>query len=246
MKDTLTNKFGSFQTSLDVANKDENLLIWKDKPPLRFTAGIADATTSVGTLAKNGAIQSQNIKGSTLALRTLRKLFEQNTYAMARATYRCLISLNRIEDAAKVDFTPSHLRNARAVGLAGMGELTLDFAEELTKSAPKAADYGITDLKYAALNNQWMQYSVAVGAPATARAKRFALTHELPGQFHATEVLFSELDDLIVQFRGTPEGDLFVDSWIQSRHVIDLGHHHTEPPTPPSTTTTTTTTTPTP
>lgn len=246
MKDTLVNKLGSYQSSLGVAYKDENLPIWQTRPPLRFTEAIADAGKSVEGLASKGAIQSESIKGFTQALKVMRKQFERDLHVLARATYRCLLSLNRVEDAAKVDLTPTNLHDARAVALAGMGEVVLDLAEVLSKAGGGGEAYGVTDVKYASLNTQWQKYSVAVGAPITARGKRFALTHELPRDFAATENLFSELDDLIVQFRGTPEGDLFVDTWFQSRHVIDLGHGHAAPAPSPAPTTTTTTTTPNP
>ena len=51
---------------------------------------------------------------------------------------------------------------------------------------------------------------------------------------------FAELDDMIIQFRGTPEGDRFVDAWFNARRVVDLGRRAAKPnpaPTAPVTST---------
>jgi hypothetical protein len=167
------------------------------------------------------------------------KTTERLAYPLARATFQCLTSLGRVEDAAKVDFTPSNFHDARAVALAGMGETVLDLAEPLSQPAgsqPATGDkFGVTADNVSAADALWQTYSVAVGAPGGTRAKRKALTGALPGQFAGVERQFSALDDLIVQFRGTPAGDVFVDSWFNARHVADLGHRTATPapaPTP--------------
>ena len=242
MRDTLSNKLGSFQATLAVANKDENKPIWFNKTPLAFTKGLAAAQTAVAGLIKAGADQSAPTTGSTDALRDLRKTFETTLHPMARATFRCLKNLNRLEDAVKVDLTPSDLHNARAQALAGLGETVLELAEPLSATSDKnqpavGDDFGVTAAKVAALDGLWDRYSTAVGAPRGARAKRKAITDALPSPFGDVEEQFAALDDMIVQFRGTPEGDRFVDSWSNARRVVDLGRRANKPnpaPAPPA------------
>jgi len=239
MKNTLTNKLGSFQSTLAVADEPENQPLWTNRPPLAFAAGIGTARTAVTALARTGAAQSVPTVGSTAALKGLRKQFITALHPLARATFQCLNSLSRTQDAASVDFTLSHLHDARAIALAGMGETVLDLAEPLSQAAAGGVavgdHYGVTAAKVGVVDGLWQNYSTAVGAPVGARAKRKAMTDQLPGQFAAVEQQFTVLDDLIHQFRGTPAGDLFVDAWFNARHVQDLGHstaHTTPAPVP--------------
>lgn len=234
MNDTLISKLGSFQATLVVADRTENKLIWLNQPPLRFTERLDATRLSVEGLASTGAEQSADIGGSTDALRGLRLQFENALHPLARATYRCLKNDGRTEDAAKVDLTPTDLHNARAVALAGLGETVLDLAEPISQPAavgqPAPGDkYGVAATKVAALDSLWDNYRTAVGAPASARAKRKALTEALPSQFAVVEDQFSELDDLIIQFRGTEASDRFVEAWFNARRVVDTGRRAAKP-----------------
>jgi hypothetical protein len=241
MNDTLTTKLGSFQATLAVADKDENKPIWQNQPPIAFSECLLAARTAVAALAKAGADQSADIRGSTDGLRGLRTQFENALHPFARATFRCLKSIGNNEAAGKVDFTPSDLRNARAVALAGIGETVVDLAEPLTRSPgngqPAPGDkYGVTAAKFAEVDQLWTNYSTAVGAPASARARRKAITDALPGRFAATEEKFAELDDLVIQFRGSEAGDRFVEAWFNARRVIDIGRRAAKavPASPPA------------
>jgi hypothetical protein len=45
----------------------------------------------------------------------------------------------------------------------------------------------------------------------------------------AVEETFAELDDLIIQFRGTKAGDRFVEAWFNGRRVVDTGRRSNKP-----------------
>jgi len=234
MKDTLANKLASFDGTLAVADKPEFKLIWENQPPLAFGEDLTVVRTAVTALRSSGAQQSAAISGATDALRNLRHDFETALHPLARATYQCLLKLGRNEDAAKVNLTPSDLRNARGVALAGQGETVLNLAEPLAQMLlPAIERFGITMVKVSVVDDLWERYSTAVGAPASARSRRKAQTNQLPGQFAAVEAQFSTLDDLVVQFNDTPVGKQFVAAWFNARHVADLGKRAAKPnPTP--------------
>jgi hypothetical protein len=239
MKDTLTNKLGSFQSTLGIADQPENQPLWQNQPPQAFSDGIAAVRLAVAALGKAGKDQSIRTSGSTAALKLLRGQFITALHPLARATFQCLTSLGRTEDAAKVDLTPSDLHDLRAITLAGTGETVLELAEPLTTTTPPnpaapGVNYGVTAAKTTALDGLWQKYSTAVGAPMGVRAKRKAMTTALPGQFAAVEQQFAVLDDLILQFRGTPAGDLFVASWFNARHADALGHRSAQPAPAPA------------
>jgi hypothetical protein len=234
MRKTMTSRLGSYQGTLVVADQSENKPLWLNKSPTRFTELIAGARLSLADLASAGAEQSADIGGSTEALRDLRGRFEGELLVLTRATYRCLKNDGRTEDAAKVNLKLSHLREARAVDLSGLGETVLDLAEAISQPAAAGQPvpgekYGVVAAKVAAVDELWEKYSAAVGAPIGARAKRKALTESLPGRFAAVEEQYAELDDLIIQFRGTEAGDRFVEAWFNARRVFDTGRRAGRP-----------------
>jgi hypothetical protein len=122
--------------------------------------------------------------------------------------------------------------------LAGIGETILNLAEPLSVStggqAVPGEKFGVTADKVSAVDDLWDRYSTIVGAPVSARARRKALTDALPGKFAAVEEKFAELDDLIIQFRGTPAGDRFVDAWFNARRVVDTGRRANKPAAAPT------------
>jgi hypothetical protein len=234
MKDTIANKVTSFSATLGVADKPEHQVIWQNQPPQAFTDGLALARASTAALIKTGAQQSAPITGVGAAFKALRKDFEAGLYRMARATFQCLTKLGNTVDAAKVDLSPTDLHDARGVALAGLGETVLDLAEPLTQPPAPGTAFGITTASVAVVNDLWSRYSTAVGAPVSARSKRKAQTTDLSAQCAATEAQYAVLDDLVVQFDGTPAGKQFVETWFAARNVVELGTHHAQPPAPPT------------
>ena len=239
MNDTLASKLTSFRAALDVADEAAFRPVWHGQPPAVFEEMLTAARATVDALASKGAEQSAPTTGASDGLREVRADFEALLLPKARATFRCLKALDRAEDAAKADLTPTDLHNARAVNLAGLGETVLDLAEPLTVApAPNqpapGAKFGLTAQNIAALDAAWQRYSTAVGAPLGARSRRKALTGQLPGDFRAAEQEFAALDDLILQFDDAGgAGTRFIDSWFNARRVQDTGRRSARPATPP-------------
>jgi hypothetical protein len=74
----------------------------------------------------------------------------------------------------------------------------------------------------------------AVGAPASARSNRKALTGQLPDDVRAVELQFSVCDDFLPQFALASDiGRQFSDAWFAARQVIDLGRRAAKPNPPP-------------
>ena len=85
------------------------------KMPAAFGKKIPGLRQEVAVLVNAGADQSITTAGTTEALRNLRTAFEEALLPLARATFRLLKELDRTEDAAKADLTPTDLDHARAV-----------------------------------------------------------------------------------------------------------------------------------
>ena len=238
MNDTLASKLMSFRATLDVADAPEFRPVWLGHPPAAFAETLTAVRAIVDALASKGAEQSTPTTGATDGLRQLRASFEQTLLPKARATFRCLKALGRMEDAAKADLTPTDLHNARAVNLAGLGETVLDLAEPLTvapapdQPAP-GAKFGLTVETVSALDTDWQRYGAAIGAPLSARSQRKTLTRQLPDAFRESEEEFAMLDDLILQFDDAGgKGTRFIDSWFNARRVQDTGRRSARPAPP--------------
>ena len=241
MKDTLSNKLSSFNTTLNVADMPEFVPVWTGQPPLAFAEGVAAVRPMVAALATTGAKQSAPISGDTDALRLLREQLEIKLHVLCRAAFQAFTSLNRLDDAARVDFEPSDFIRARAGALAGMAETVLELTEPLTVApggggAASGGKYGVTAARIAAVDLLWTNFSTAIGSPAGARSRRKALTDKLPGDFRTVEAKFAALDDLVVQFGDSATGAEFVSAWFNARKVASLGRRAAKPapPAPPS------------
>lgn len=241
MKDTIANKIASFVATLNVADKSEFKPVWENQPPLAFTEGIAAVRPMIAALSDKAAKQSADISGAAKQLRQLRKQFETQLHALARAAYQCLTKQGQTATAEKVNLTPTDLHDARGVALAGIGSTVLDAAEPLLAlvagGPPAAAAKYFTQEQFDAVDALWQQFSAAVGAPASARSNRKALTGQLPDDVRSVEAQFSLCDDFLPQFAiASDEGRQFSDAWFAARQVIDLGRRAAKPnsPAPPT------------
>lgn len=99
--------------------------------------------------------------------------------------------------------------------------------------APGAKE-GITPAVVDKVDALWSQFATAVGSPAGARARRKALTEQLPGDVRGLEEQFSVLDDLVIQFDESAKGAEFVAAWFNSRAVVELGRRAAKPEKPAS------------
>ena len=235
MRDTVTNKINSFVVTLEVADDPPYIALWQGQSPTAFEAGLTAIRPLVTAIKSKGAQQSASTQGSAQQLKDLRLLFQTQLHALARGVYRALTAMGNIEDAAKVDLTPSKLRDSRGLALALTGETVLDLAEPLLSGTPPPAAAHYSQALYDQADDLWQQFSTAVGAPATARSKKKGLTGQLPADVRAIEAKFDQCDDYLPQFALLSDlGRQFSDAWFAARHVDDLGRRASKPSNPPT------------
>ena len=239
MNNVITNTLASFTATLNVADSEEFTPIWTGKPPEHFGEGVAVVRGMLKSAASKAANQSASITGDAEALRNLRTDFEKWLHVLARAAFQALTGLGRTDDAAKVDVTPTDLSRARALALSGIGETVLDLAEPLSVAPqgggdPQGKKSGVTASLVAKVDDLWTRFATAVGTPAGSRAKRKALTDQLPNDVRGIEGKFANLDDLVIQFGESATGSAFVDAWFNARKVVDLGRRAAKPAPAPA------------
>jgi hypothetical protein len=85
--------------------------------------------------------------------------------------------------------------------------------------SPALAKKYFTQDQFDALDTLWQQFSAAVGAPASARSNRKALTGQLPDDVRDIEAQFSLCDDFLPQFAMASDlGLQFSDAWFAATH----------------------------
>ena len=86
-------------------------------------------------------------------------------------------------------------------------------------TTPPGKPYGLTAAKAAALLDLIEDYEAVISQPIAARAGRKAKTSDLRPRVRAVDGLLAGMDDLVVQFRGTPAGNLFVEGYFNARRI---------------------------
>jgi hypothetical protein len=98
---------------------------------------------------------------------------------------------------------------------------------------PPGTPYGITAAKVTALTGLIDAYEAVIGAPTAARSARKAKTADLRPRFAEVDVVLAGMDDLVLQFGGTDDGDLFVDGYFNARRIGGASAEEEEPAPPP-------------
>lgn len=210
--------------------------LWKNVPPLRLTAAVAEARVLMAGLEKLAQEQGQATTGSAADKRREEKELEDAAHELGRLVVRCCRSEGDETGAATFDLSLTGWRKMR-------DEVLLQTARSLeTKAAAcaataKGAEYGITALKVAALKKEADDYEKFIVAPDAAISGRAATTRQLRPAFIAFEDQLEEIDDLVLPLRATAAGALFVSKYDQARSINDRGHgpgeDEPEPPAPP-------------
>ena len=97
---------------------------------------------------------------------------------------------------------------------------------------PNAADRGVTPARVTALSAALTAFATQLNAPRGQIANRSTLIRDVETRVAGLVARAEDLDDLVLQFDGTPAGLTFIAAWKQARIIIDSG---TGTGTPPAT-----------
>ncbi len=235
MNDIINNRLDTFRNRLLFLDGAENSLIWNGKPPLKFTEKVETARLAINELTADAADQSAATTGNALDKLREEKELENAAFTLARAFVNCSQDIADETSAAKYDFPISGWRRLRDEALLQKARLLQADATALTAGpqAITATGYGITPASIAAFKKEADDYEAYVAAPAAAISARALLTASLTPKSRAIMILFDQLDDLALQFRGTPSGDAFVTAFLATDPIIPRGHRYEKAPTPP-------------
>ncbi len=234
MNDIINNIIVTIRARFTCLEKSENLTLWKDKAPLKFTEKAALAETTFGIFTEIARKQSAVITGNAQDKLREEKELEDEAYKIARAVVNCARDDKDETLAAKYDFPISSWRRLRNEALLQRARDLETDATALTAGphAIEAAKYGITATSIAKLKKEGDDYHRCITAPRDAISERTILTADLQTKSREILDLFDQMDDLALQFKGTPAGDSFVTAYLASGLIIERGRGPSAP-TPP-------------
>lgn len=231
MNNTINNRIDSFRARRAVLDDPTHTPIWEGVAPLKFTEKTTTARSLIAVLVELAGRQAASTVGHAQDKRREEKELEDEAHKLGRALVNCCKDTNDLATAAKYDFQISGWRRLR-------DEVLLNKARLLATDAglfiAAGADYGITPAAIAKLDKEADDYETIITAPVNAIGERSTLTAGLLPKSREIAELFDQMDDLAIQFRGTPAGDAFVATWLASDQIIDRGSSPGTGATPPA------------
>ena len=203
--------------------------LWLNQSPEAFTTLYGQFDTGANALGAFGDSQSTPITGATQQQNLAETALEDAAHPLARALRLLLLTQGNQTDAEAWNLTLTDWRKLQEQALLNRAKA---LATALDTAVPAGVPYGITADKVAALNDLIEDYEGVIGAPVAARAGRKAKTAEMRPRFRTVDGILEGMDDLILQFRGSEAGDLFVASYFNARRIG--GNGSATPPAPPA------------
>jgi len=232
MNDLINNRMDSYRERLNCLDKPEHVAVWSNRPPLKFTEKAGAVRTAMAELVDMAGRQSAPTTGNAAEKRKEEAELEDAAHRIGRAVVSFCSDRGDAVTAEKYDITLSGWRRLRDEALIGKArQLEADATALLGIS--ESEDYGLTAAAVAALASETDDYQALVATPRRAISERHVLTASLNPKSREVAALFDQLDDLALQFAGTPEGDAFVTAWQAAGRVIRRGQGPlAEPPAP--------------
>ncbi len=150
---------------------------------------------------------------------------------LARAAYNHFKKIGDLDRAGKVNYSKTDIVKLRAQELINTTTAIRDLANQAALM-PVAAARGVTTERVSQLTQTISNYGALMSTPRGQIVNRSTLGKEIAKDTAALLQLLRDLDDLVIQFSGTAEGDRFVAAWKRARIIVDAGSSHTPTPAP--------------
>jgi hypothetical protein len=220
MRDEIIQKLRMYSGVKTHLRKAEHLTLWLNKEPEAFTTLETQFESAAGDLGAFGQEQSQPTSGVTAMQNLAETALEDAAFPLARALRLCYLATQQPDQAAMWDLSLTKWRQMQEQALLNKAKALHAAIVPLTAGAtPPGKPYGLTASKTAALADLIGDYDEVIGKPVAARAGRKAKTADMRPRTRRVDGILSGMDDLIVQFRGTAAGDLFVEGYFNARRI---------------------------
>lgn len=227
------NYINMIGTCLKVAQENTYKSVWDGQAPEDFSTDMATLNSGHAKILILAALREQATGGAGDAKAEAEGKLEDSAHLMARACYNHFKKSGDFERAGKLNYTKSDIVKLRTQELVNTTTAIRDLASHAV-TMPDAAARGINPVRIAALTQAITNYSAVMHIPRGQIVNRSTLGKEIETDTAALLEHIRDMDDLVIQFGGTTEGDRFVAAWKRARIIVDSGSGHgkQDPPTP--------------
>jgi len=239
----LSNQLNMVGACLTIAQNAENKAVWDGHGPADFALDLARLDTDYqAALAKAAQLDGAQ-GGSADAKAVAETALEEAAHVLARALTVHFQKTSAWQRLRQVDLSRTDIGRLRNQELLARATEIRD-AGVAAKDEPGAAGRGVTPERLAALTAAIDAFAAVMSVPRSQIVNRSTLAKELETDIAGLLVAIGQLDDLALQFGGTPAGDRFVETWRRARMIIDRGGTNgngdapkpaATPPVPPAT-----------
>lgn len=227
------NRLNMIGACLNLVQSPEHRPTWENKDPLDFTADVA-ALATLYAAARDTAQKIQTpTTGVTQSKADAETVLEERAFLLSAALRNHFKKTDDAENYAKVNYSKSAIQSLRHQDLVTTTRIIRDCGTAALTHAD-AGKRGITTAKVTALTEAIDAFDALLAAPRHKINDRSAYVRELVTQLAACLTQMEDMDDLVLQFAGTADGDRFIVAWKQARIIVDAGGGpgEEEPPTP--------------
>jgi hypothetical protein len=205
---------------LTVTQSKEYVPIWKDKEPEDFTTDFDQLQTSYATLMAKCALAEFAVGGAADTKALAETTLEDQTYVLSRALSSHFKKTKDLTRLAQVDVTRTEIMKLRENDLVTKATAIRDLAAAV-QFETDAGKRGVSALRVATLSAAISAFKTAMATPRGQIVNRSTLLKEIETDAAALMEQVSDLDDLVLQFDGTEQGERFVEAWKRARMIID-------------------------
>lgn len=220
MKLRTSNQLNMVDACLTVAQNKEYVPIWKDKEPEDFTTDLDQLQIGYATLMAKCALAESAMGGAADTKALAETTLEDQIYVLSRALASHLKKTKDLTRLAQVDVTRTEIMKLRENDLVTKATAIRDLAAAVQFEAD-AGKRGVTALRVATLSAAISAFKTAMAAPRGQIVNRSTLLKEIETDAAALMEQVNDLDDLVLQFEGTEQGERFVEAWKRARMIID-------------------------
>jgi hypothetical protein len=223
MKDPFTNRLAMIGACIATAERPEYSPIWTGQPPLDFGVDLAALKTAYNTTTAAASAAYAATTGPADAKAQAETALEDAAFVLARA---CFAHFSKTGDAtrrAQVNFTRSAIQRLREQALLSTATLIRDIGN-IARDETGAVGRGVTLARVSALTTAITNFNNLLNTPRSQIANRSVLIRDVETRVADLVAKAEALDDLVLQFDGTPAGRAFGAAWQQARIIIDAGH----------------------
>lgn len=219
----ITNQLNMVGTCITTASDKDYLSVWREQEPSAFSADLVTLKNDYEGAVENAKRANAADGGATDSKAVIESRLEDHTFRLARALAVYFKKKGDLTSRAHVDVSRTEIVQMRENDLVTKATTIRDLGAA-TLVDPESAPNGINKERVEAVTKAIIEFKTALTQPRGQIVNRSTLLRELETDTASLLEQLRDLDDLVLQFDGRPNGDRFIEAWKKARVIVDRGH----------------------